>query len=104
MALSIDVGAAFVLFLVTLGYVPVLRAYTLERDSPWLVAGYTALVVGRFAAVAEAVTYPTLLNLLEHGVGIALAATLFSIHFYVRWQSEDSRYHTDRRGFPWENG
>ena len=92
MTLPFDIGEAFVLFLVTLGYVPVIRAYSLKRESPWLLAGYTALLLGRVAAVVEGMMYPTVLALVEHGVGIALASILFSVHFYGEWQGETSRY------------
>lgn len=95
MASSIVVGEAFVLFLVALGYVPVLRAYRLEREYPWLVAGYTALLAGRAAAVAPAVVAPGVLDAVEYGVGIALAAACFGVHFYDEWRAEDSRYRSD---------
>jgi len=90
-ASPLAVGEAFVLFLVALGYVPAVRAYSVEREDPWLVAGYSALLVGRVAAVAGTVTRVDLLLLLEHGVGIALAAVCFVIHFWIEWRVEGDR-------------
>ena len=100
MASPIEVGEAFVLFLVALGYVPVIRAYRLEREFPWLVAGYTALLAGRIAAVAGSVAYPGVLEFVEYGIGIALTAACFAIHFYDEWRAEDSRYRHDALGRP----
>jgi len=91
-----EIGEAFVLFLVALSYVPVLRAYTIERESPWLVAGFTTLLLGRIAAVAETVVLPVVLNVVEHGVGIALTAAFFTLHFYGEWRTEESRYGGDQ--------
>ncbi|MFB6138870.1 MAG: hypothetical protein ABEJ26_00360 [Halosimplex sp.] len=84
---SFPLGDAFALFVVTLSYLPVLRAYALERSVPRLVAAHTALLVGRVAAVAApALGWPRL-ALVEYGVGVALAGLLFAGFCYREWHT-----------------
>lgn len=92
----VEVGEAFVLFLVVVGYVPVLRAYVAKRAAAWLVAGYTAILIGRAASLAEAFYWPAVLNLVEHAVGITLAACLFFVHFYTEWRTGGGSTRIDR--------
>jgi len=76
------IGEAFVCFLLVLGYVPVVRAYAVERDSPWLLAGFSALLLGRLASLTVRLGGPAELLAVDHGVGVALAGLLFAAHFY----------------------
>ncbi|ELZ29693.1 hypothetical protein C475_02061 [Halosimplex carlsbadense 2-9-1] len=82
-------GDAFALLVVTLAYVPVVRAYALEGSAPRLVAAYTALLVGRAAALLASAVDWAVLPPVEYGVGVALAALLFAWYCYGEYRRGD---------------
>lgn len=80
--MSVDIQEGLILVLVLVGYAPVVRAYSRWDRTKWLFAGYTALVIGRVATIAEGFVAPTILDAVEHGVGIAIPGGLFAIYAY----------------------
>lgn len=87
---TIEVAEVFIFVLVAAGYLPVLRAYARERQYRWLLAGYTALLVGRALTVLEELVAVPGLNVLEHAIGMALAGVLLAIHGYQRYRDTTS--------------
>jgi|GEM_PF-3060663 len=82
-------GDAFALFVVTLAYAPVVRAYALDGSAPRLVAAHTALLVGRAAALLASAVDWAVLPSIEYGVGVALAALLFAWYCYGEYRRGD---------------
>jgi hypothetical protein len=81
MVFGVETEELFVLALVLAGYVPVVRAYARRRRARWFFLGYTALLVGRAATIAEDFVGSGLWVVAEHGVGVALAGVCFLLHF-----------------------
>lgn len=80
--MSVEIWEVIVLLMMLIGYIPLIRAYTRVNRTTWLFAGYTALIIGRIATVAEGFVMPTIFNAIEHGIGILLAGGLFVLYTY----------------------
>lgn len=87
--MTVEIEEVLILVLVLVGYAPVIRAYTQVDRSKWIFAGYTALVIGRVATVAEGFIVPAVFNAVEHGVGVMIAGGLFAIYTYRYAQEID---------------
>ncbi len=66
-----------------LGFVPILASAWRGQVVKWTTTAYTALLIGGVATVAEHLTAPTVLNYVEHGVGVGLAGVLFAVTAYI---------------------
>lgn len=93
---DVAVTEVFVFALVTAGYLPVLSAYARDPRYKWLLAGYTALLLGRAITVLEEVVSVPGLNLLEHGIGVGLAGVLLAVHARQRYRDVIAGRGTDR--------
>lgn len=85
----VEIEELLVLFLVLVGYAPVIRAYTRVDRRKWLFAGYTALVIGRLATILEGFAAPGVFNTVEHGIGVMVAGGLFAVYTYKYAQGMD---------------
>ncbi len=65
------------LVIVAAGYAPLLVAARTRSHVGWFFTGYTFLFIGTIAAVLEGFFLPGVLNYVEHGVGVFLAAAAF---------------------------
>ena len=76
--MPVDANEAVVFVIALLGLAPVIVAYARYRSTSLFFLGYVALLVGAAATIAESFVLPDVLNVVEHGVGIALAGALFA--------------------------
>ncbi|WP_134668449.1 hypothetical protein [Halorussus marinus] len=65
-----------------IGLVPVVLQY--RDESKWFTVGYLLLVVGMVATNLEAIVLGTVLDLVEHGVGVGAAGIAFLWAAYLR--------------------
>jgi hypothetical protein len=77
----------FILFLTLLfGYIPVIFTYKTYHQTRLFFIAYTALLFGITASNLEAFVLPFAFNLVEHGIGVALAGILFLVYAFRNYK------------------
>lgn len=75
---SIQPYEVMALFILIIGYIPIVMNFRQWRDR-WIFGAYTALLIGTIATNLEAVVAPVLLNYVEQVVGVMLSGILFAV-------------------------
>lgn len=79
---SFDPLEVAVCVIALIGLVPVLTQY--REETKYFALGYVLLVISAVATNLEAVVLPDVLNVVEHGAGIAGAGVVFLVAAYLR--------------------
>ncbi|MDP2666207.1 MAG: hypothetical protein Q8P05_01745 [Candidatus Diapherotrites archaeon] len=76
----LESGEVMLLFIAALGYIPVVWTYRHNPETKLFTWGYSLLLLGLVSAILGTFLWPTIFEILEHGMGILLPAILFFLY------------------------
>ncbi len=84
----LEANEVITLIIVLFGYFSVVTCYRDKPSTKWFLAGYTLLIIGMLATNLEAFVFPEIMNLIEHGIGVAGAGIVFLYWAYKHYSQE----------------